>query len=586
MITARKLAIPILAVIALAITACGGGGSGTTPPAHDAGGKGALTFKLTVPKAPANASPGVRKRFAFSASTSGLVIQAWTSPYTGTGSPVATGTFDVSVTSANCVTNADTSRTCTVTLPLRAGSYDLKVVNYDMAPVSGSIPAGAHQLGYGFVASQTIMPGASNTVSLTVAGIPCSVHITLPVPAVRALESSTQYASVTALDAAGSVILGTYVDTAGNAATVSMSESTSTGLVSFSPSSFTFSQSGGVAITYSPAALTLAQMTSGPVIGITATVSGGVPGNATLSVPNAAKVITPAAFSTGAPSGVANGPDGNVWVALGSGDDIGYVNTVTLSGSTVSLQSTGLAPTPGPRRIVAGPDGNMWSTAFNGSGVALIPIPGHSPATYFTPTFLSKPSGIASDGTNLWITENALDKVAKVTTGGVITEYGTGISATANLSDIALGADGRMWFAEPGVDKVGAINTSTTTVTEYSASPVVGIDSICTGPTASNVWITDSGAGEIASVSTGGVVTGYPVSGATGVLYCTLGPDGNVWFVATTSSGYAIGRVNLPATTLELFPLPASNPTGMAVGPDDNIWIADSTARGLIRVQP
>src|ERR1700681_2777349 len=66
---------------------------------------------------------------------------------------------------------------------------------------------------------------------------------------------------------------------------------------------------------------------------------------------------------------------------------------------------------------------------------------------YPTPTG-GTPRGIAAgpDG-NLWFTEENLNKVAKVTTSGVFTEY---VIPTANSGpyDIATGPDGNLWFTE------------------------------------------------------------------------------------------------------------------------------------------
>ena len=126
-------------------------------------------------------------------------------------------------------------------------------------------------------------------------------------------------------------------------------------------------------------------------------------------------------------------------------------------------------------------------------------------------------------------------------------------------------------------------------LTEYSASPVSAIYSICAGPTASNVWITDGTTASIASVSTAGIVTKHALpAGVTDSIYCTLGADGNIWFVSDGSSGgFKIGRVILPAATqIDIFPLPgAVIPKGMAAGPAGDIWVVDPAVRGALRVQ-
>ena len=60
-----------------------------------------------------------------------------------------------------------------------------------------------------------------------------------------------------------------------------------------------------------------------------------------------------------------------------------------------------------PTSIVAGPDGNLWFTEFNGG-----------------------------------------NRIGRITTAGVITEFSTGITAGALPYGITAGPDGNLWFTE------------------------------------------------------------------------------------------------------------------------------------------
>src|SRR5205807_545031 len=84
-------------------------------------------------------------------------------------------------------------------------------------------------------------------------------------------------------------------------------------------------------------------------------------------------------------------------------------------------------------------------------------------------SFNSQPHGITvgPDG-NLWFTETSTDKIGRITPGGVVTEFSSGITADSGPYYITAGPDGNLWFTEFFGNKIGKI-TTTGTVTEYSA---------------------------------------------------------------------------------------------------------------------
>ena len=68
---------------------------------------------------------------------------------------------------------------------------------------------------------------------------------------------------------------------------------------------------------------------------------------------------------------------------------------------------------------------------------------------------------------NLWFTETNGNRVGRITTSGIVTEFSAGITDMPGPA-IAAGSDGNMWFAEPSGDRIGRITTAGT-VTEFSA---------------------------------------------------------------------------------------------------------------------
>jgi virginiamycin B lyase len=85
---------------------------------------------------------------------------------------------------------------------------------------------------------------------------------------------------------------------------------------------------------------------------------------------------------------------------------------------------------------------------------------------------------------------------------------------------------------------------------------------------------TETGAHMIGRITTGGVLTEYPVSGS-GPNWIVVGPDGNLWFTELFHD--KIGRITTSGVWTE-FPVLSANPGlyGIAVGPDGALWFDES----------
>ncbi len=101
-----------------------------------------------------------------------------------------------------------------------------------------------------------------------------------------------------------------------------------------------------------------------------------------------------------------------------------------------------------------------------------------------------KPDGIAAgtDG-NLWVAETGVNKIARVTPTGAITEFP--IKGGLLPSAVTAGPDGNLWFAQRG--GVGYI-TSAGKVTIDKVDGI--ISSITPGPDG-NLWLTESGKAKV-----------------------------------------------------------------------------------------
>ncbi len=155
------------------------------------------------------------------------------------------------------------------------------------------------------------------------------------------------------------------------------------------------------------------------------------------------------------------GSDGAMWFGE---TDFGLVRT-TLAGSSAEFTRPGHGDQTVLEGIASGSDGNIWGT-LNGGSIEKITSTG-TMTSYPTPTTNAAPFGIAAgrDG-RLWFAESGIDKIGSSSTAGTITEYGTGITSGASPEAIAAGSDGNMWFTEPGTNSIGRIN-----VDQLSAAP-------------------------------------------------------------------------------------------------------------------
>ena len=67
---------------------------------------------------------------------------------------------------------------------------------------------------------------------------------------------------------------------------------------------------------------------------------------------------------------------------------------------------------------------------------------------------------------NLWFTESGGEKIGRITTAGVITQFR--IPGAQSLLGLASGPDGNLWFTDQLTGKVGYINTSGAGITQFA----------------------------------------------------------------------------------------------------------------------
>lgn len=187
---------------------------------------------------------------------------------------------------------------------------------------------------------------------------------------------------------------------------------------------------------------------------------------------------------------------------------------------------------------------------------------------FTVPTTNSFPNGIVvgPDGA-LWFTEYFANKIGRISTNGVITEFP--VSLATNLVGITLGPDGRLWFVAYGNSKVLRMTTNGS-VTSYPLTAGRAPSDITVGPDGA-LWFTETST-NIGRITTNGIITEFPLGTDNRSVGITTGPDNRLWY--TDYFGHKIGCMTTSGVST-IFLLPPSNPTAITRGPDDALWFSE-----------
>jgi streptogramin lyase len=266
-----------------------------------------------------------------------------------------------------------------------------------------------------------------------------------------------------------------------------------------------------------------------------------------------------------------------------------------VSGSSATVDASGCSSIASVTNVNAstfnvtpGQPGSCWLIVIDQNGGrsalhVLVTTPPTGTVTDFPVTAGSNPLYITTgpDG-NLWFTEGNANKIARMTTAGVVTEFSL-LTANALPLGITAGSDGNLWFAEYSANQIGRI-TPSGTVTEFPLPTAKTYPFIIVQGPDGAFWFTESHVANsaVGRITTGGTVTEYPTPTTNGEPdQITVGPDGNLWF--TEINGGKIARMTTAGTITE-FPLPSATryPSAIAAGPDGALWFTETNGAGAI----
>jgi len=293
---------------------------------------------------------------------------------------------------------------------------------------------------------------------------------------------------------------------------------------------------------------------------------------------------------------ICKGPDNALWFTGFDANEIGRI--AADDGSVLEYPLRGEVH---PSVIITGPDGNLWFTQTSPPAAIDMMTPKGILKQFRLKVDYSGPVGITvgPDG-NIWFTEFTVDKIGRITPDGTITEFPLPAAATPagsppstptasnpkGVTEITVGPDSNLWFAEENANQIGRITTNGT-ITEF---PLIGPNnyptSIVTGPD-KNIWFTEVGTGRIGRMTLAGLITSYLIpTRHSGPSSITVGPDGNIWFTETNVN--QIAKLNTKSGKITEVPLPTrdSGPFGIVTGSDNALWFVESKANKIARYSP
>jgi len=386
----------VTAALAIAALLCACGGESAprvlpqpTQPVLSPAKSANVQFTIVIP----TPAPASAKRPAYiSASTASATISVGTTS-----------------TTVNCTT------VCSATIAAPVGSDTFTVKLYDAQNGGGNL------LSTGML-TQTIVAGQANTVSVTFNGVVASLAVAVAVVTPGSAGSAT--VTVNALDADGNIIIGpgVYVNSSGNAVTIALSNSDSSGNSTLSQTSIT-QPTTGITLNFT------ANFDTNPTI--SAVASGFTTANAEVAFP------APTLTGLSAPSGMAgtalsetvtgtNFVSGSTTLAVNANVTVNSVNVTSSTSLTANFVIGGGAPF-GQQNVTATTNNgasNTYSLDIATSGIVVTTLTDANPGS---------PAGTGAGSSSPYDLRGAI-LAANAAPGSAITFSGCTVTAPCTIA--------------------------------------------------------------------------------------------------------------------------------------------------------
>ena len=181
---------------------------------------------------------------------------------------------------------------------------------------------------------------------------------------------------------------------------------------------------------------------------------------------------------------------------------------------------------------------DIWVTDFNNNSIWRFNAVTGVFTQFAITTSGANPSDVTVDPNGIvWFTEADAKQIGRLDPlSGVITE--TAVPG-GPPRQIAIATDGTVWFTERFTNAVGRLDPSTSVVTEFPLAPGAGPEGIAAAPDGS-LWFTQSNDGNIARITTAGLITEARRINGSETFGITVVPAGNPWYAELSANKIAV----------------------------------------------
>lgn len=247
------------------------------------------------------------------------------------------------------------------------------------------------------------------------------------------------------------------------------------------------------------------------------------------------------------------GPDGNVYIAVMTGNRIARFDVATRS-----FKEWELPPNANPHGLVVDGSGKIFYTGHgNGTIGELDPATGKI-IEHKTPSGGGSPhTAVLDENGNVWFTGQSGNYIGRLDrASGRITEYKT----SGGPYGIALDKQGMVWFCKFGADRLGRLDPATGVITDLATGPGSQPRRLATAPDGT-LWVAMYGNGRLAQVDPVAqkIVKEYDLpAGANGGPYAvTVDGSGRVWVNEINTD--TVTMLDPATAKIRVFPLPSKN---------------------------
>jgi streptogramin lyase len=236
-----------------------------------------------------------------------------------------------------------------------------------------------------------------------------------------------------------------------------------------------------------------------------------------------------------------------------------------------------------PNDIVQGPNDVLYFTKSD-PALGRITTDGQVLPDVVAPNSLANGNGIAARGNDVFwaaFNTNSIWRYSAAT--GVFTEFPIP-TAGAIPFDVAVAADGSVWFTEFGADQLGHLDPATGAIVETSVGNGPNGPRELAIATDGRVWFTrrfDQSVGFLDPATN--AVTEFALATPTGPEGIAAASDGSMWFTQSVAGN--IARITSTGVITEGRSVKGSEPFGVTVAADGNPWYAELSANKIATLQ-